>query len=394
MQTAQATDVVAAAKEIGPLLRENSERADREGRLPAESIDALREAGLIRMYVPRSLGGLETDPVSHALAQEELARHDSAAAWVLQVSGSTNWWCSRLPTEAVEEVYATGPDTLIAVSFGHPVEAVAADGGYRLTGQRPFASFSPEASWIWLTALIIGDDGPRMLDGHPVMLCAFFPASDATIVETWDTLGMRGTSSHDVSVNDLFVPEHRTFRIGIDHTPGPLYDVPLYNLAAMVSSLSSVLCPVILGVTRAAIDEFVAAAQGKTPFNSMTTLRERPLAQMNLGKAEGLLRSARSFLLDTIGAAWDHAVAGTVPSVEEKTEYLVAGINTHTACVQALDLLYSTAGTTGIYKRSRLEQHFRDAQVLRQHGFLNESRYQSVGQVALGLEPELGFVAL
>jgi alkylation response protein AidB-like acyl-CoA dehydrogenase len=118
------------------------------------------------------------------------------------------------------------------------------------------------------------------------------------------------------------------------------------------------------------------------------------LAQINLGRAEGLLRSARSFLLDTIGAAWDHAVAGTAPSFEEKTGYLLAGIQTHTACSEAVDLIHKTAGTTGIYKRSRLEQHFRDAQVLRQHGFLNESRYQSVGQVALGLEPELGFVAL
>ena len=158
------------------------------------------------------------------------------------------------------------------------------------------------------------------------MLCAFFPSSDATIVETWDTLGMRGTSSHDVSVSDLFVPEHRTFRIGIDHTPGPLYDGPLYNLAAMTASLASELCPVMIGVTRAAIDEFVAVAQGKTPFNSMTTLSERPLAQIDLGKAEGLLRSARSFLLATISSAWDHAVAGTVPSFEEKAEYLLAGI--------------------------------------------------------------------
>jgi alkylation response protein AidB-like acyl-CoA dehydrogenase len=344
--------------------------------------------------VPRSLGGLEVDPVSHALAQEELARHDSAAAWVLQVTGSTDWWCSRLPTQAVEEIYADGPDEIIAVSFGNPVEAVAVDGGYRLTGQRPFASYCPEAGWIWLTALIMEDGGPRTLDGHPVMLCAFFPSTDATIVETWDTLGMRGTSSHDVSVNDLFVPEHRTFRIGIDHTPGPLYDGPLYNLAAMTASLASELCPVMLGVTRAAIDEFVAVAQGKTPFNSMTTLRERPLAQINLGKAEGQLRSARSFLLATISSAWDHAVAGTVPSFEEKTEYLLAGIHVHTACAEAVDLIHRTAGTTGVYKRNRLEQHFRDAMVLRQHGFLNESRYQSVGQVALGLEPELGFVAL
>lgn len=394
MQTTQAVDVVAAAKEIGPLLRSNSEHADRDGRLPASSLDAMREAGLVRMYVPRSLGGLEVDPVSHALAQEELAQNDSAAAWVLQVASSSHWWCSRLPTQAVEEIYAAGPDEILAVSFGKPVDAVAVDGGYRLTGQRPFASFCPEASWMWLTAVIMEDDGPRTVDGHPVTLCAFFPASDATIVETWDTLGMRGTSSHDISVTDLFVPEHRTFRIGIDHTPGPLYDGPLYTVAAMVSSLASQLCPVTLGVTRAAIDEFVAAAQGKTPFNSQTTLRERPLAQTNLGKAEGLLRSARSFLFETIGSAWDHAVAGTVPSFEEKTEYLLAGIQTHTACVQAVDLLYATAGTTGIYKRNRLEQHFRDVQVLRQHGFLNESRYQSVGQVALGLEPELGFVAL
>jgi len=204
---------------------------------------------------------------------------------------------------------------------------------------------------------------------------------------------MRGTDSNDVSVEDLFVPERRTFRIGIDHTPGPLYDDPLYRVPAMVC-VGSYAPAVALGMARDAIDEFVALAQGKTPFASTTTLRERATAQAKLGRADGLLRSARSYLYDRLAWAWEHTVSGAELTLEQRAEMLLASVQAVAAATQAVDLVYSAAGTSAIYKRSRLEQHFRDTNVLRQQGFVSEGRFETVGQVELGLPPDLGFVAL
>jgi len=392
MATTVTSDLLEQARRLGSLLRENAQRSDRESRLPSESLDAMREAGFLRMFVPRRLGGLEVDPLTHARVQEELSRHDSAAGWALQAAGSGAWWCSRLPDQTAKEIYSD-PDTLLAVSFASPVEATAVDGGFQLDGQRPFASNVSDANWIWLTALTLRDGKPETIDGSPLVRAAFFPAHEARIVQTWDTLGMRGTDSNDVAVENLFVPQRRTFRIGIDHRPGPSYSGLLYRAPAMLM-VASYIPAVALGIAREAIDELIAIAQGKTPFVSNTTLRERASAQAKVGRAEGALRSARAFLYERMAHAWDRTQAGEELDLAARSELLLACVQAIAAGVTAVELAYSAAGTTAIYKRCPLEQRLRDIQVLRQQGFVSENRYETVGQVALGLPPDLGFVAL
>lgn len=393
MTTLAVPDLVEAAHELGPLLRANAVRSDRESRLPAESLDAMRDAGLFRMYVPSVLGGFQTDPVTHARVQEELARHDSAAGWMLQATGSSAWWCSRLPTETAEEIYGDDPDQVLAVSFPAPFEGVQVDGGLRLSGQRAFASNVSDASWIWVTALTMDDGRPITVEGEPMVRAAFLPASQARIVRTWDTLGMRGTDSNDIALDDVVVPLRRTFRIGVDRAPGPLYDAPLYR-APVMALVASYVPAVALGIARDAIEEFVALAQAKTPFASATTLRERATAQAKLGRAEGLLCSARAYLYDRLGWAWEQTLAGVDLTLEQRAEVLLACVQTISAAAQAVDLVYSAAGTSAIHRSGRIEQHFRDANVLRQQGFVSESRFETVGQVRLGLTPDLGFIAL
>jgi len=393
MSTILAGDLIETARALAPVLQANAERSDREGRLPTTSIDAMREAGLLRLYLPRSLGGTEIDPLTHARIQEELARHDPAAAWLLQAVSSSAWWCSRLPTEAVEEIYAGGPDQIISVSFAVPVDAQQVGDGLRISGQRSLASNVSDASWIWLTAITDVNGEPESVGGEPVTRAVFFPASEANVVPTWDTLGMRGSDSNDVAVDGVMVPTHRSFRIGVDHTPGPLYDSPLYRLPAAVT-VASYVPNVALGAAIAAIDEVVELASAKTPFASATPLAQRGTAQANLGRAEGAVRSARAYLHDRIGWAWEQALAGAELTLDDRAEVLLACVQAHAAAVTAVDLMYGTAGTTAIYKRHRLERLFRDVQVLRQQGFVSESRFETFAQVRLGLPPDLGFIAL
>lgn len=382
-------DPVAEAGRIGPTLRRHAAQADRDGRLPAESVRALRDAGFFRLYVPRSLGGAELDPLTHARAQEELARHDPAAAWALQAAGSGAWWCSRLPDETVEEIYCDGPDRLLAVSFPVPVEAVREHGGFRLSGRRSFASNVSDAGWIWVTAACADET----VDGAPVTRAAFLPATEARIIRCWDTIGMRGTDSNDVELDGAFVPERRTFRIGIDHTPGPRYDGPLYRGAAMLL-VASYIPAVALGLARDALGEALALARDKSPFASAARLADRGAVQAKLGRAEGALRAARAYLHDRIGHGWDAATGGRELSLDEKAELLLASAQSIDASVAAVHAAFAVAGTTGIHRGSRLERHLRDISVLKQQGFVSESRFETAAQVMLGLPPDLGFVAL
>lgn len=388
-----ADELVDAVHKIGPRLRELGEVADRDRRLPHETIDLLREQGFLRLWAPRSLGGLEIDPVTHARIQEEVSRYDSAAGWALMVMSATAWWCSRLPDEGCAEIYADGPDVLGTAAFSPPIEAVAVEGGYRITGRRPFASNCNACSWLWMTATVMDRGEPRTVDGNPVVIIPFFRAEEAEIGDTWHTLGMRGTDSNDIAVNDLFVPESRTLVIDPAAPRGSHHRGPLYRYPAM-GLLGAFLSPVALGVGREAITEVIDIATGKTPFNSTTTLRERAAAQARIGRAEAILRSSRSMLYELLDEQWKRSLAGVDATIEQRAELLMAAVHAMQSATQAVEFAFSTAGTTGIYQRSRLERLFRDAEVLKQHGFVNESRYETVGQVLFGLPPDMGFLYL
>jgi len=246
-----------------------------------------------------------------------------------------------------------------------------------------------DASWVWVTATC----PEETVDGVPVTRAAFLPAADVQVIPCWDTVGMRGTDSNDVELDGVFVPERRTFRIGIDHTPRPRYDGPLYRGAAMLL-VASYAPAVALGIGRDALDEVTALALDKTPFASSTPLRDRGAVQDDLGRAEGELRAARTFLYDRISHGWQHAIAGAELSLSDKAELLLASVQAVHASVVAVDTAFSTAGTTAIHRGSRLEQHLRDVAVLKQQGFVSGSRFATVAQVLLGLPPDLGFVAL
>ena len=205
------TSLLDAAREIAPIIRAHSEQAERERRLSQPVLKALRETGFLRMTTPRSLGGLETDPVTRALVGEEIGRHDSAAAWTLENPLDWAFFCCRLPDEGVEEIYSRGADILIAAQFGRPLKATSANGGYRISGRAPFVSNCYDADWISSTVLV-DEDGSS--GDEPEMCMVYFRSEECKIIDTWDVMGMRGTGSNDISVTDVYVPRSRTIERG------------------------------------------------------------------------------------------------------------------------------------------------------------------------------------
>ena len=353
----------------------------------------MREARLFRMFTPKALGVIEVSPLTCARVIEAVAALDSAAGWALSNAAAYAFFCARLPDAGPQEIFGGDPDAIIAGPFHPPLHASPAPGGFHISGRAPLASNCRDAAWIAVSAIVMEGDRPLTdAQGVPQTIFAFLRAQDCNIIETWSVLGMRGTGSDDISVDRAFVPAARTCPLAPEFEPGSHYPGPLYRFPAMGIN-AAVLPPVTLAIARRAIEEVKAIAQSKTPFIGSSLLRQRASAQAKVAQAEAAVRSGRALLYNTLVAAWEKTLAGERLSLEEKTDLLLAMTNAVQSAAKAVELMYSAAGTTGIYTRSPLERHFRDMEVLKQHAFTSENRWETAGQVYLGLQPDFAMVA-
>jgi alkylation response protein AidB-like acyl-CoA dehydrogenase len=384
--------LLATARRLSPLIQEHAGEAERKRRPSAEVMSALAKSDLFRLLLPRSLGGLEVDPVTFSLVLEEVSSFDSAAGWALQAGNSGAWWAARLPTEGVEEIYGGGANAPMAAAFHPPQQAVETKGGYRISGRGPLASNIHDSQWLFLTALVMDGDAPKMVNGIPRVLGLVLRTGEVEIVDTWDSLGMRGTDSNDVVMKSVFVPTSRTFPMVPDFHPSAHHGGPLYRFPGVGAGVFCI-GAVPLAVARGAIAELRRLAERKTALGYTRTLSERTTVQATVAKAEAMLRAARLFYYDTLSAAWERTVAGRPHTLENKADLLLAGAHAASTAATVADTMHRVAGTTGIYARSPLERHFRDAHTLRHHGFLSENRFETAGQVYFGVPPEFVLVA-
>jgi alkylation response protein AidB-like acyl-CoA dehydrogenase len=381
--------LVTKARELGPLIREHAAEAEKERRLSKRVIDALNQSGITKMLLPKSLGGLETDPVTMMRVVEEIATYDSVAGWLLMVSNSGAFTGSRFSAEVMEEIVADPNDWFVAGAFQPPVEAREVDGGYRLTGRRPLASFSHAARWIFLTAIVMDGEQPRMFQGMPVVVFAVMNAKDVEILDTWNALGMRGTDSTDVSVRDVFVPKAFVCPLAPQFEPNKHFRSPLFRMPMLAPLILGTVAPNAIAIAQNAISEVRALSSARVPMGSMVPLRDRGAAQARLGRADAMLRAARAFMYETMADAWARTLAGETFSIDQRATILSAAAHGAQVGAEVTDMMFVSGGSGGVFTRSPLERLFRDAQVIRQHGFVAASRYETVAQVRLGLEPDL-----
>jgi alkylation response protein AidB-like acyl-CoA dehydrogenase len=384
-------NIVAVARDVGPVIAKHAETTERNRRLAPPVVDALRAAGLFRLFTPRALGGLEVDPVTFARVVEEVSTFDSAAGWAFQVNTGA-WWTSRMSAEGVAELYADGPDLMMAASFAPPHRAEEVPGGYRITGRGPLASTIHDSRWALMSAIVFDGEQPRMTPAGPDVVSVVMRTTEVEIIDTWDSLGMRGTDSNDIQANGVFVPESHVFRFEPDSAASAPFDGPLYRMPALAATYP-IIAPVGLAIGSGAIRELRDIVTTKVPLGSMKTARNRSAVQSAVAKAEAMVGSARLFFYDALARAWERAIAKQPFRLEDKADIMLASTWAVHSATRATDLMHRMGGTHGIYARSRLERHFRDAQTVRHHGFVSDSRLETVGQVYLGVEPEFPFVA-
>jgi alkylation response protein AidB-like acyl-CoA dehydrogenase len=380
MPAAASTHFIDVARSLAPQIRAAADEIERMRRLPLPLVEAMAQAGLFRLWIPRALGGEEADPMTLVQVVEEVARADGAAGWCVGIGGEYGVFGGYLPTDAAREIYGSDPLVITGGAFRPTGQAVVVDGGYWVTGRWPLGSGCQHSAWIVGGCRILDGDQPRLgTDGLAVMRLLFFPAASCEILDTWHSIGLRGTGSHDYAVADLFVPAAHSLSFREPPSaPGPLYALPTIAL------FGTVLAAVPLGIARHAIDILTELAGNKIATRSQQVLREDATMRGDLGRAEALLRSGRAFLYEALDEAWNVVTAGQTLSVTQRAMVWLASTHAVNAAKQATELMFSAGGATAAYTSSGLERCLRDIHAAGQHLTLASTNYEMVGQALLG----------
>ena len=380
----------AIVRDLEPILRKFAPMAEADCNVPKEAIDAIREAGLFRIWIPEKLGGWDVDPVTACRIFEDIARIDSAASWSVQMSNGVTALGRFFGDQAVAEIYAGG-SKILADAFAPPGAAVPVEGGYRFTGQFPFGSGCRYADWFMALGLVMDDGQPRMVEGNSVIRIMAFPMAEAEVVDNWDTLGMRGTGSDDVKVENLFVPEHLTAAlVPIEGAANAAWSPAMNNMSVWHIIASIATTP--LGVAATALEEFVAVARAKTAAYQTETVDRHALSHYRLGEARATLNAARAGLYDAMAKAWEDAQAGTFITAERKCDLQLAGSFAARAARDAVELIAASAGANAFRHSSSLVRHLRDLRTMTQHAYISTDRYEDVGAITLGQTQKWGFL--
>ena len=306
-------------RELEPLIRDHADQAERQRHLPNEVAVAMAHAGLYRIGASRELGGEELDPCRQIEVIEAVSAIDGATGWNLMIGIEVmGLFGAALEPDVAQEIYAD-PALIASGALNPQGRARRVDGGYRVSGQWPFASGCHNAAWFWGQCLVVGEDGTpaRGEDGRVELVEAAIAAADFEIIDTWHVAGMRGSGSHDISAADVFVPDRLITRVsGADAGAMRFTDEsPLYRFPAF-ARLAYNKVGVSTGIAIAALEAFRLLATEKTPRASRSTLAEKAVVQVTFAEASMLLRSSRAYVMEAVGDVWDVVVAGGTPSAE------------------------------------------------------------------------------
>jgi alkylation response protein AidB-like acyl-CoA dehydrogenase len=379
--TASASFIDAAAA-LAPLIQASVEESERARRLPAHLVEAMARSGLFRLWIPRGMGGEETDPTTLVRVVEDISRVDGAAGWCMAIGGGYGAFAGYLQKQAALEIYGSDPLVRAAGALRPFGNAVAVEGGYRVTGRWPLGSGCQHSAWIVGGCRILDGDRPRLTaDGVPVTRILHFPAAECEIIDTWHSIGLRGTGSHDYAVADVFVPAARSLSLREPAVErGPLYALPT------IAIFGALLAAVPLGIARHAIDILVELVETKIASRSRKSLREDATMQASLGRAEALLRSGRAFLYGALAEAWQVVCEGGTLGLAQRATLWLASTHAANAAKEATELVFSAGGSASPYVSSGLERCVRDVHAATQHITVAPANYQMAGQAFLGLD--------
>ncbi|MEM7015900.1 MAG: acyl-CoA dehydrogenase family protein [Pseudomonadota bacterium] len=377
--------LVTAAEQFLPTLRERSLEIDRLRHLPQDLSEAMAGEGFYRICAPEPLGGLDAGPLGLCKVCEKLAEANGSAAWCIFIGATSQYLFGALP-ESQRAKMLENPNVITSGVFADSGTArfEQRDGqpGYVINGHWRWGSGCHNAAWISGGIHEVDAQGEKVRREESITR-AFFQPHEIDILDNWHVSGLRGSGSSDYLAEDVWLPAERMATL-IEYTEFanlPIYHFPRFGL------LSLPIGAIALGMARASVEEVRQVAQEKTPQGSRRTLAMRAGLHRDIAAYDTELRAAHALFYAEIERAWEHAQTALCP-LEQRLALRTANIHAVTASIKVIDKMYSVVGGTSVFESSCLQQHFRDVHVASQHMMVGEGVMELAGRVMLGLDQE------
>jgi len=378
------------ARAVQAVLDKHGPEMDRRRELTQEVVDALAGQDLLRMLLPKSMGGQEVHLVDYSRACEALAWADASTAWFVNQSNvSMATSAASMPHEAAAAMFE-GPHAGLAWGARHDKSrAIRVEGGYRLSGTWSFASGGRHTKWLGAHSAVQNPDGtPHIRYGRPDDRSFVFLRSQAKIIDDWHVLGLRGTGSDSYAVEDLFVPDAHAPARDVDderRETGPIYPIGSTLLYA------SGFCSVTIGIARRMLDSYVTVAKGRHSRSSPMSMANNHAIHREIAVLEARLSATRAFLHEAVGQVYDASARGTL-DLDLRMRLRLAttwGMNEATDVSIAC---YRGAGTMAISEKAPFERRFRDAMSASQHLQGMWPMAEMVGRHLIGADNVVQFI--
>jgi 3-hydroxy-9,10-secoandrosta-1,3,5(10)-triene-9,17-dione monooxygenase len=365
--------VTAAVREVLPALRERAQEAEDRRRVPDESIKALQLAGVFKLLQPARYGGLEADPITFYETVRAIAGACGSTGWVSSVVGIHPWQLALFPDQAQREVWGEDPDSRISSSYAPTGRATLVDGGYELSGRWSFSSGCDHATWVFLGGIVT--DGA----GNQVDFCTFLlPRKDYVIEDVWDTVGLRGTGSNDVIVENAFVPKHRALSFadttkcvcpGQEVNPAPLYRLPFGSL------FSYTITTPIIGMATGAYEAHVQhmASRVRVSYKGERS-NEDPFAKVRIATAASEIDAAWLQLTHNMTELMGYANRGERIPLPLRLRIRRDQVRGTGRAIEAIDLLFENSGGRALRVGTPIQRFWRDAHAGRVHAINDPER--------------------
>jgi len=369
-------EAVARAKRVAQLVAPNAEKAERLRRLPMKNVEAIVESELDLLLRPRRWGGFGADWMCMVDAVSEVGKVCGSTAWCMGFLMHHQWWLSYFPEAAQAAVYETDPRPKIATSFAPMGKITVAPGGYRVAGEWKWGSGVDYCDW----AIVGGFVGPRLLN-------FLLKPREFTVKDTWHSVGLKGTGSNNILVDDVFVPEEHTLdteqaREGT--APGcSLDDGVLYRSSFAYQSPYGIVSP-MMGVARGAYETFVAFTRNRVSIVGGAQVADVVPVQIRIGEAAAGIDAAYTILENLNRILHEEAPVTLAHRFRAKRDFAFAA----KLLLGAVDLLFEAGGARGLDEGNALQRAWRDTHAIANHLVLNpDVMYQNAGREALGLPP-------
>ncbi|MCH9675194.1 MAG: acyl-CoA dehydrogenase family protein [Gammaproteobacteria bacterium] len=375
---------IARARRLVSEIERHADQIDGIRKLPESLTQSLAGSGFFRLLMPKSLGGEELSIPEYINVVEIIAKADASTGWCINQGGVLATNSAFMEKTAARQIWSA-PNSVLANGPSPTAEAERVDGGYRVSGRWAFSSGYGHATWLAGLA-IVTENGERLTtrSGAPVMRHMLFPKDESQLIDTWKVRGLRGTGSHDFSVDNLFVPDELTVWSYGDtlQESGALYLYPTVLLFACGFA------SVAVGCARGALDALIDFATDKTPRGNSSSLKDQPTVQAQVGEAEGTLRAARAYLHQTVNDVWNDVTSTHEITLDQRVQLRLATTHAIRLAANTVDVCYNAWGSDAIQEASPIQRRFQDIHVVTQHIQGRLAHYESTGRYFLGGQPD------